>query len=63
MDFGIPYPGSLPFGHYRLNIIMQVESEDYRVFMINSYSGPAKQIICEVYLYIDVIKYSVDLFV
>lgn len=27
---------------------MQVESEDYRVFFLNSYTGPAKKIICEV---------------
>ena len=26
----------------------QVESEDYRVFMLNAYSGPARRIICEV---------------
>ena len=26
----------------------QVESEDYRVFMLNAYSGPVRRIICEV---------------
>ena len=30
------------------NAYTQVESEDYRVFMINAYSGTARQIICEV---------------
>ena len=27
---------------------MQLESEDYRVFFLNTYSGPARKIICAV---------------
>ena len=30
-------------------ISLQLENEDYRVFFINSYTGPARKIICEVY--------------
>ena len=31
-----------------LIMCLQVESQDYRVFFLNSYTGPAKKIICEV---------------
>ena len=30
------------------NLILQLEKQDYRVFFLNSYTGPAKKIICEV---------------
>lgn len=29
-------------------IIMQLENDDYRIFVLNCYSEPAKRIICEV---------------
>ena len=36
--------------HWYLNIDfhLQVESDDYRVFFLNSYSGPARKIVCDV---------------